>query len=389
MKIFVIGARGVPNIEGGAEKSAEKIFPYVSQHCSVSMLCLDKYTSSRNYMGIDIFAIASPRFLGTDKLWCYLRSIGYVMTMRPDIVHCQGLNAALLVPVYKIFAKKVVVRYGSADYVNKKWGRIGRIGFRICEWNLAWADAVIAVTPCLRERLVSRKITDRIVVLPNAVDEHPAHESVSEPISRFGLESGRYLLSVGRITWQKDYATLIRAYMAAKARQRGIGKLVIVGGDDGSGYLDTLAALGDDDVIFTGRLARDEIASFYSHCGIYINSSLHEGMSNALLEAIGFGAPVIVSGIPENRDLPLGEHHFFEPGDTDQLARKIVAAAMAPATYKIDRGAFQTWEEVAEATYALYRKLLSDQEEAPLLVDGVSRRPWHQSRQRRETLSTE
>jgi UDP-N-acetylglucosamine acyltransferase len=62
------------------------------------------------------------------------------------------------------------VRYGSIDYKMAKWSPIGRFGFWISEWQLRFADAVIAVTPALRESLVSRGFRVRIEVIPNALD---------------------------------------------------------------------------------------------------------------------------------------------------------------------------------------------------------------------------
>jgi glycosyltransferase involved in cell wall biosynthesis len=353
MNVVSLGARSIPNVEGGAEKNAEMIFPLIARRHQVTLLCLSSFVSTRNYNGVEIVPISSFSGFGTDKLWYYIASLVEIFRRKPDIVHCQGLNAAIFIFLYRLAAKKIVVRYGSVDHQNRKWGPVGRLGFRFCEWQLRLADAVIAVTPSLRDRLIDRGVTDRVVVIPNAIDPVDEAPSAAAALS-LGLEPGRFVLSVGRVTWQKDYETLLSGGAAAPGRRPDIGKLVIVGGDDGSGYLRKLEAMEIGDVVFAGRLPRSDIAAFYAHCALYVNSSLHEGLSNAILEAVSHRAPLVLSDIVENRDLPLDAHHFFRTGDADALAERMLAALDAPAAFRVDQAKFLGWDEIAAQTMALY-----------------------------------
>ncbi len=356
MRILVVGARGIPGVEGGAEKNAENLFPAMADRHEVRMLCLREFCDVNHYRGVEIDRIETLRLLGTDKILYYLVSMWHVARWRPDIVHCQGLNAAILVWFYRLVARRVVVRYGSADYMNAKWGLIGKFGFRLCEWQLRWADAVIAVTPSLRDRLVERGLGQRTVVIPNAIDE--VGERLDEGVlERFGLTSGRFVLSVGRVTWQKDFETLVKAFDAARAGAPDLGRLVIVGGDDGSGYLERLQAVAGPEVVFTGRLPRSEVLALYARALLYVNSSRHEGLSNAILEAISYGRPLVVSDIVENRDLPLAAHQFFPVGDAAALRERILTALAEPASFVADRGGFAIWPEVVQTTAHLYDAL--------------------------------
>lgn len=356
MRVLSIGARGIPDVEGGAEKNAENIFPIIARTHAVTLVTLKEFTKNRHYMGINLIPIASIRLLGTDKIWYYIASLAIIAWRRPDIIHCQGLNSALFLLFYKMFARRVVVRYGSADYINEKWGPLGRFGFRLCEYQLRFADAVIAVTPSLKDRLIARGVTDRIEVIPNAIDTVDAVPP-KDALAAFGLVPGGYVLSVGRVTWQKDYATLIDAYAKAHSLRPDIGKLVIVGGDDGSGYQRKLEEMGVPGVIFTGRLPRTAIAAFYANARLYLNSSLHEGLSNAILEAVSHRAPLVLSDIVENRDLPLDAHHFFCTGDSDHLAALMLEAIDAPQRFRVDLAKFQSWEAIAVRTMALYESI--------------------------------
>lgn len=359
MRILVLGARGVPGMEGGAEKNAENLFPAMADRHQVRMLCLREFCAVEVYRGIAIHRVGTVRLFGTDKVLYYLMSMWHAARWRPDIIHCQGLNAAILVWFYKLVARRVVVRYGSADYVNAKWGLIGQLGFRLCEWQLRWSDAVIAVTPSLRDRLVERGLGQRVVVIPNAIDAaDEAHDA--RVLERFGLAADHFILSVGRVTWQKDFETLVTAFEAARATTPDLGRLVIVGGDDGSGYLEQLQAIAGPDVVFTGRLPRSEVRALCARARLYVNSSRHEGLSNAILEAISYGRPLVVSDIVENRDLPLAAHQFFPVGDARVLQERILAARAEPGRFVADRSRFAIWPEIVEATIDLYEALFDD-----------------------------
>src|SRR5262245_38898110 len=198
-RVFVVGARGIPDVEGGAEKNAEKLFPLVAAAgYQVTLVGLKGCVVEGEYRGVQLRQAPSVRVLKTDKLLAYLSAIFMAARLRPDIVHFQGLGSALFLWVYKLMGMKTVVRYGSADYLVSKWGVIGKLGFLLSEYQLRFADAVIAVTPALADRLAKRNVTKNVFVVANAVDiEEASHQSA-------GALSGAYVLTVGRVTAQKN-----------------------------------------------------------------------------------------------------------------------------------------------------------------------------------------
>lgn len=359
MKISVIGARGIPDVEGGAEKNAEQLFPRVAGRHDVTLYAIRSYTKLQVYRGVRIVTSPVFRLFGTEKLPCYIYATLRSLWERPDIIHCQGLGSAVFLFLYRLAARRIVVRYGSIDYKMAKWSPIGRFGFWISEWQLRFADAVIAVTPALRESLVSRGFRVRIEVIPNALDPVEVEpDAASRALAAHGLEERAFVLGIGRLTAQKDFLTLIRAFRLARARGGlAFRKLVLVGGDDGSGCYEQLRAEADGDVIFTGRLPRPEVQALLSRCGVYVNSSVHEGMSNAVLEAVSAGCPVLLSDIVENRDLPVHAGHFFRTGDPESLTDRLAEASARPAEFVVSKAPFLSWDEVADRTLALYDSL--------------------------------
>src|SRR5690606_10216232 len=154
-----VGARGIPDVEGGAEKNAEQLFPrLVARGHDVTLLSLANHVRSRSYRGVKLLSAPSVWLLNTDKLFYYLAGMYHAFRLRPDIVHLQGLGAALFLWAYKLMGIRTVVRYGSADYILPKWGLLGRMGFRFSEYQLQFADAVISVSSTLTKRLIAKSI---------------------------------------------------------------------------------------------------------------------------------------------------------------------------------------------------------------------------------------
>ena len=116
-----------------------------------------------------------------------------------------------------------------------------------------------------------------------------------------------FILSVGRLHPQKSLDVLIRSF-AALPLEMSHWHLIIVGQGN---LLDELVYQArfngvEDRVIFTGQI--DDPLPYYRAGEIFALPSRHEGMSNALMEAMNFEMPVIVSDASPG-PLELVEHH--------------------------------------------------------------------------------
>ncbi len=350
LDIFVVGARGVPDVEGGAEKNAEMLFPrVVADGYGVTLVGLADNIKTVEFKGVQLLKAPRSKLFKTDKLLYYVTAVFMAARRRPRIVHFQGLGSALFLWAYKLMGAKTVVRYGSADYLVSKWGVVGKLGFLASEFQLRFADAVIAVTPALAERLARRGIRDNVHVIANAVDFglSDATAEAAEP----------YILTVGRVTAQKNVANLIRGYELYAAKNPGAPKLLVAGGLDEAEYVEELQPLLTERTHLAGRFVRSAMAPLYRGATVYVNASLHEGSSNAVLEAISAGSPILLSDIPENRDFGLASHHYFDPHAPEAIAEALQRAAAEPARYVVDAKRFLTWDQVAERTIDIYRRI--------------------------------
>ncbi|WP_432478758.1 glycosyltransferase [Nocardioides sp. GXQ0305] len=138
--------------------------------------------------------------------------------------------------------------------------------------------------------------------------------------------------SVGNLAVKKDQITMIRAFGEAH-RQLPASRLVLIGTGPREPYLRSLAEhLGLADVVhFLGM--RDDVPALLPALDVFVLSSLHEGLSIAVVEALAAGVPVIstnVGGLPQL--ITDGEHGvLIRPRDADALTREMLRLGLDDA----------------------------------------------------------
>lgn len=156
------------------------------------------------------------------------------------------------------------------------------------------------------------------------------HESEMQPRTDFRLGDPPRLLFVGYIRPEKGVDILLDAF--DHIRQRRKIKLTIVGKSDRASGAEELALQRirqspfRDDIEVKGMLNYgSELFDLYRSHDLYVLSSLSEGTPRTLVEARGFGCPVVatnVGGIPTSVE-DGKDGLLVEPSDTEQLANAI------------------------------------------------------------------
>lgn len=199
-----------------------------------------------------------------------------------------------------------------------------------------------------------------IAVIPNGVDTrryHPApQKETGEPI---------HLLSVGRLIARKRIDWLIDAVGLAVCKGLDV-RLRIVGEGNLLSELRKKAADTNlsDRIVFMGLIPRQQMPEVYRANDIFVMASQHEGMSNAMLEAIASGLPVITTPCEGVQEL-IGDNGIrVEYPDLEGFAAAVNAittdkdkyAAMSKASRQIAEKF--SWSAVADQYIQLYKQLI-------------------------------
>lgn len=143
----------------------------------------------------------------------------------------------------------------------------------------------------------------RIITIYNPFDLEKIEGRAAEPVDHawFLEKELPVILGVGRLSAQKDFPTLIRAFSIL--RQTHQARLLIVGEGEDRGALQALIdslGLTEDDVQMPGFLKNPQ--RYMSRCDLFVLSSLFEGLPGVLVEAMACGAPVVSTNCPSGPD---------------------------------------------------------------------------------------
>lgn len=346
-RLLVIGPRGVFGYEGGIEKFTDAFLPRALKYADIDVLSLHPAGISCP-AGLRVINVPKSKRFKTDKALYIFYTLYNYMVRRYDHVFIFGTNFAVLIPLLKaVFWRKAKIhlRSGSVDHLLDKWGAGMKFFMRHTEKFCRYADTVIAVAPNIKRHLESLDVTTHLV--RNGIDRQPDNKPLSarEPDAA---------LAVGRVTMQKNYKVLVEAASILDADGPDI---TVIGGadltDEAQALQKFLAQNPDSKINFAGAKHRDEVLQALQEKSLYINCSIHEGMSNAVLEAIQNGIPLILSDIEANRDFDLPDHIYFDPHDPKALSEKISDALSNPDRYLIDQERFQDWDDAIDGLLQL------------------------------------
>jgi len=152
------------------------------------------------------------------------------------------------------------------------------------------------------ESLVRRGVASRghLAVIHNGVDTtlfHPAPEIREEVRLSLGVSDAEFVwLTIGRLTEQKDYPTLLQAFSRVVASRPGARLLVVGRGSLQSELPDLARRLGlTNDVSFLGY--RANVPSLLAAADAFILASRYEGLPNVVMEALAAGVPVVGTAV--------------------------------------------------------------------------------------------
>lgn len=236
--------------------------------------------------------------------WSGARLAAVVRRLRADVIHARNTGcwadaivAGLLMPRVRL-----VLGFHGLE-TDEPFNRRQRLCARAA---LLRGARFTSVSQAGRRQLheQARVPTNRVDVLGNGVDLRRFCGSSAEARRRLRaalqLRDKAFVVgTVGALTSVKDHATLIRAVARAGQSHSDL-RLLIIGDGPLRADLERQARREgiDGSVRFTG--SRDDIPDLLACMDAYVSSSTSEGRSNAVLEAMAAGLPIIATDVGDN-----------------------------------------------------------------------------------------
>jgi len=266
--------------------------------------------------------------------------VRYLRRERPSVL-VASLSHANVVALWARAIARVRTRVFVTEHNIALWdmpsapGNGGRLIPYFAAVFYPWADGVIAVSQGVAQDIARRTKTppERIHVIYNPVVTPEVLEGARAALDHPWFASGAppVVLSAGRLTWEKSYDCLIRAFAMVRERRRV--RLVILGEGPERPHLEALVRelQMEADVQLPG-FAKNPYA-FMSRAAVFVLSSTSEGLPTALIEALATGTPVVSTDCPSGpreilQDGRLGR--LVPVGDPTALARGVTAALEEP-----------------------------------------------------------
>jgi glycosyltransferase involved in cell wall biosynthesis len=161
---------------------------------------------------------------------------------------------------------------------------------------------IICVSDAVRDSFASypEAYKRRLAVIHNGIEWVGARLNRRAARTAHQLADKNFcVLGLGRLCQQKNFGLAIEAV----AKTQGTRLLIAGDGPDRASLEQQARESGASDrVVFLGSQPADHIADLFAACDAFILPSLFEGQSNALLEAMHAGRPILASDIPMQRE---------------------------------------------------------------------------------------
>jgi PEP-CTERM/exosortase A-associated glycosyltransferase len=280
--------------------------------------------------------------------------------IKPDILHAHspalnGLAAIKAARRYKIplvyecraFWEDAAVDHGTTTEQSLRY----YLTKMLETYVFRQASAITTICEGLRSDIVARGIpTDKVTVIPNAVDIDrfsfglKADQTLR---SELGLQNKTVLGFIGSFYAYEGLPLLLEALPKILQKKPDIRLLLVGGGPQEQLIKQKTHELNlEEQVIFTGRIANDQVQNYYNQVDIFVYPRLSMRLTDLVtplkpLEAMAQGRLVIASDVGGHKELiNNGQNGFlFQANNADELANTVLNLLDKP----------QQWDQLRHA----------------------------------------
>jgi glycosyltransferase involved in cell wall biosynthesis len=341
---------------GGAQKlTAELLSRMDRSRFDITLITLFDFSDRDTLYGLVPSDVTVHRFdfSGFIDIANWYRLARVIMRERPQVVLSHLFFSNTIVRILGLFCGYRGVAVEHNTYVGKTRMQV------LCDRLLSHVtERIVAVSPEVKEFTARQEGIDpsKFVVIENGVDAgalaaRAAHADPSSIRQELGIpQEHRLLVSVGRMTGQKNYPLMIAGFSRFAAAHPDYDLLIL-----GDGGLRTDIAEEAQRSPYASRVHllgnRADVAPYLAASDWFVSTSTIEGLSMAHLEALACGVPLIATRTagskalisPERngyfiaKDSPAGVSEALERAIRSDLAALRAGARETAASFSIER----------------------------------------------------
>lgn len=268
-----------------------------------------------------------------------------IKEVKPDVLHAHspalnGLAAVRAgrrnnIPVVyecRAFWEDAAVDHGTSNEGGLRY----RLTKALETYVFRHADAVTTICEGLRSDITSRGIAaNKVTVIPNAVDIERFTFGAEADVGlreNLGLADKTVLGFIGSFYAYEGLSLLLDALPQLLKRIPNLCLLLVGGGTQETLLREKVTAMGlTDAVVFTGRVAHEQVQAYYNQVDIFVYPRLPMRLTELVtplkpLEAMAQGRIVVASDVGGHKELIEDKHtgFLFKAGDADSLAETLI-----------------------------------------------------------------
>ena len=310
MRVLVTVGIFPPDI-GGPATFVPKIAKYFQDELNYEIEILTLSDNKNSNINDDFIVKRIDRNLPIIYRWLKTIFTIYKLGKNKDLIFVNGLGTEATIA--NIFLKKKIIRkivgdpvweraYSKAkisesfdEFQVKNYGFSISLQKKVRSFSIKKSDIVVTPSQHLKNFILNLGFKNKIEIINNGV-------FIPEENTNIFTNDQINITIVSRLVSHKNIEKIIKAISDLNSP---LINLNIIGDGPELNQLQkiSLESNNKDNIIFHGKLNRDEINHIFLNSDIYIQASNYEGLPHSLLEAMSYGIPVLCTPVGECKEI--------------------------------------------------------------------------------------
>ena len=233
--------------------------------------------------------------LGKNKDLIFVNGLGTEATIANIFLKKKIIRKIVGDPVWERAYSKAKISESFDEFQVKNYGFSISLQKKVRSFSIKKSDIVVTPSQHLKNFILNLGFKNKIEIINNGV-------FIPEENTNIFTNDQINITIVSRLVSHKNIEKIIRAISDLNSP---LINLNIIGDGPELNQLQkiSLESNNKDNIIFHGKLNRDEINHIFLNSDIYIQASNYEGLPHSLLEAMSYGIPVLCTPVGECKEI--------------------------------------------------------------------------------------